>query len=129
MSHTDCTNTDTQQLEIFQVDSRPVVVATTRTDISSNAGFLALGKIDRKLKLVSSISACFTDAVILRQKRAKCAARFQHSLNDLLAQRVFQIGLGYEDGLDANEGARGSYSNDFFLGAAADFGKMLALVP
>lgn len=108
MKHTECFEENNRRIELFQVDSRPVIVTATRTDISSNAGFLAFGKIDRKLKLISTISSCFTDAEILRRKRAKGAAKFQHSLNDLLAQRVFQIGLGYEDGLDANDLRRDS---------------------
>lgn len=103
MQQTECYEESTRQIELFQVESRPVIVTATRTDISSNAGFLAFGKINRKLKLISAISSCFTDAEILRRKHASCPARFQHSLNDLLAQRVFQIGLGYEDGLDAND--------------------------
>lgn len=108
MQHTECFDIHTHQTEIFQVESRPVIVAATRTDITSNAGFLAFGKIDRKLQMISAVSSCFTDAENLRRKSAKCEAKFKHSLKDLLAQRVFQIGLGYEDGLDANDWRRDS---------------------
>jgi hypothetical protein len=103
MEPTDCQPLPTEQIEIFQVKSKPVVLSETKTVISSNAGFLVLGAIDRKMKLIDSLTSCFRDGQKKRLRSVSDEDRIQHSLRDLLCQRSYQIALGYEDGLDADE--------------------------
>lgn len=103
MQQTDCELIPTEQIEIFQVKNKPVVVCETRTEVSSNTGFLVLGVIDRKCKLTDSMTDCFQDAFKNRMKSVSEEGRIEHSLRDLLTQRVYQIALGYEDGIDAND--------------------------
>lgn len=103
MEQTDCNSLPTEQTEIFQVKNKPVIVSGTRTDISSNAGFLVLGAIDRKMKLIDSVMPCFQGAQKNRIESVRDEERIEHSLRDLLCQRVFQMALGYEDGVDADD--------------------------
>jgi hypothetical protein len=103
MNQTDCNQVSTQQIEIFQVKNKPVIVTETKTDVSSNGGFLVLGAIDRELKLIDSVMPCFQGAQRNRQKSVKDENRIEHSLRNLMCQRVFQMALGYEDGLDADD--------------------------
>ena len=103
MEQTDCNSPSTDQIEIFQVKNKPVIVSETRTEISSNAGFLVLGGIDRRLKLIDSVVDCLSDARKNRLGAVADERRIEHSLRDLLCQRVYQMALGYEDGLDADD--------------------------
>ena len=103
MEQTDCHSLPTDQFEIFQVKNKPVIISETKTEVYSNAGFLVLGAIDRKLKLIDSMTECFRDAKKNRLESVMDEDRIEHSLRDLLCQRVFQMALGYEDGLDAND--------------------------
>lgn len=72
-------------------------------DLSSNGGFLALGKIDSEMGLIDGVLDSFKDGLKHRLAAVKQEKNIQHSFVDLLKQRVYQIALGYEDGLDAND--------------------------
>lgn len=63
------------------------------TPISSDGGAPLLAQVDRKLKLVDSLAQALKDH---RDSRYT-----DHSLADLIRQRIFQIALGYEDCNDA----------------------------
>jgi Transposase DDE domain group 1 len=78
-------------------------VEETSLDLSSNGGFLALGKIDSEMGLISGVLDSFKDGLKHRLDGVKQEKNIQHSFVDLLKQRVYQIALGYEDGLDAND--------------------------
>jgi Transposase DDE domain group 1 len=62
---------------------------------SSDGGAVLLKAADRHYGLVDELAACLRDA---RQ-----AGKIDHSLRELLAQRVFSIACGYAD---ANDSAR-----------------------
>ncbi|MFQ5544078.1 MAG: IS1380 family transposase [Nitrospiria bacterium] len=91
-----------ESFELFKVKNKPVVVSQTRLDLSSNAGFLAVSKVERQMGLIDSLLGCFEGARHKRGRQVKDHSRIQHDLFDLLKQRVFQMALGYEDGIDAN---------------------------
>lgn len=57
--------------------------------MSSDAGVLLLGQVDRRLKLVQRLAECFDDR--------RDARLITHRLPELLAQRVYGLALGYED--------------------------------
>lgn len=63
--------------------------------ISSNAGALLLGQLDKGLELIGRFALCFTDRRDMRF--------VEHRLETLLGQRVFALALGYEDLNDHDE--------------------------
>ncbi len=77
------------------VERKSVVAAFDGGAITSNAGALLLGQLDRGLGLVRRFSGCFTD---------RRDPRFvEHRLETLLGQRIFGLALGYEDLNDHDE--------------------------
>jgi len=60
--------------------------------ITSDAGALLLRETDRRIGLIDAITGCITDS--------RDPAKTTHDLRTLLAQRIFAIALGYEDGND-----------------------------
>jgi len=77
------------------VERRAVVAGFDGGEITSNAGALLLGQVDRGLGLIRRFAECFTDR---RDPRY-----VEHRLETLLAQRVFGLVLGYEDLNDHDE--------------------------
>ena len=57
--------------------------------MSSDGGALLLQAADRALDLTGRMAACFSD----HRNPARC----EHSLHDLVAQRLYGLALGYED--------------------------------
>lgn len=77
----------------------PIAGSTIRADfeggaLSSDFGALLLRGIDRQIGLTERLAAAIQD------KRHQ--SYIDHPLRDLLAQRIYQIALGYADGNDAN---------------------------
>jgi hypothetical protein len=77
----------------------PVDGLTVRADfdggaMSSDFGPLILRGIDQQIGLTKRLAQAIDDQ--------RHASYVTHPLRDLLAQRIFQIGCGYEDGNDAN---------------------------
>jgi hypothetical protein len=83
---TDCTPT---LFEFEAVERRTAVAAFDGGDITSNAGALLLGQVDRGLGLVHRFAACFTDR--------RDARLVEHRVETLVGQRIFGLALGYED--------------------------------
>ena len=63
--------------------------------LTSDAGALLLGAVDRSLGLVTRFAGCFSDA--------RAPGRTVHAVETLVGQRVFGMALGYEDLLDHDE--------------------------
>ena len=57
--------------------------------ITSDAGGLLLREVEKRTKIVERFAACFTDH--------RDAERIQHTVRELVAQRVYGLVLGYED--------------------------------
>ena len=89
---TECTPT---LFEFEAVERRAVVAGFDGGDITSNAGALLLGQVDRGLGLMRRFAACFTD------RRNPCFV--EHQVETLVGQRVFGLALGYEDLNDHDE--------------------------
>ncbi len=77
----------------FQQNSKPVVAAFDLAHASSDGGAILLKAIDRRLGLTERLAVCATE---WRQP-----GKVQHSLLELLRQRVFGLALGYADCNDA----------------------------
>jgi Transposase DDE domain group 1 len=81
--------------EFEAVERRAVVAGFDGGDITSNAGALLLGQVDRGLGLMRRFAACFTD---------RRNPRFvEHRVETLVGQRVFGLALGHEDLNDHDE--------------------------
>jgi hypothetical protein len=78
--------------EIF---GKPVVAQFDQREGSSDGGAVLLKAADRHYRLVDELTACLRDP---RQ-----ASKVDHTLHELVAQRVFSIACGYPD---ANDSAR-----------------------
>jgi hypothetical protein len=89
---TECTP---KRFEFEAVARRAVVACFDGGDITSNAGALVLGQVDRGLGLMRRFAACFTD---------RRDPRFvEHQVETLVGQRIFGLALGYEDLVDHDE--------------------------
>jgi hypothetical protein len=77
------------------VEGRQVVAAFDGGDNTSDAGALLLGATDRAIGLVRRFAACFADG--------RAQAQVEHTVEAMVAQRVFGIALGYEDVVDHDQ--------------------------
>jgi len=77
------------------VERKSVVAGFDGGALTSNAGALLLGCLDKGLGLIRRFAGCFTDR---RDPRY-----VEHRLETLVGQRVFALALGYEDLNDHDE--------------------------
>ncbi len=85
-SKTDCNE---QRLLFQDLGTRKVVADFSGGTLSSDAGVLLLREVDAGLGLSKSLAQCFSD---LRQQHF-----VDHSVQQMVAQRVYGLALGYED--------------------------------
>ena len=83
----------TQCLLFPGIFRKPVVAQFDQREGSSDGGAVLLKAADRHYGLVEELSAC------LRDQRQ--AGKVDHTLQELVAQRVFSIACGYPDGNDS----------------------------
>lgn len=69
--------------------SRQVVASFDGGAMTSDAGALLLRSTDRRIGLLSRLASCFTD--FRKQERV------EHSVAEMVAQRVYALALGYSD--------------------------------
>jgi len=74
------------------VDGRKVVACFDGGAMTSDAGGLLLGAVDRVVGLVDRLAHCFADG--------RCPELIEHEVRTLVGQRVFALALGYEDLID-----------------------------
>ncbi len=79
----------TKQFEFPHVKSRQVIANFKGGSVSSDAGLLLVSQADKQLGLLKAVAKAIPD------KRDQ--SKVQHSIEDMLRQRVFGISLGYED--------------------------------
>ena len=88
--------------EFEPVERKKVVAGFDGGTITSDAGALLLGRLDRGLGLIRRMAACFTDR---RDPRL-----LEHTVETLVGKRVFGLALGYEDLNDHDHAGRcGAY--------------------
>src|SRR3954471_18843927 len=83
---TDC---NTVYLDFPMLGSRQVLADFDGGDISSDGGALLLRETERLTGVIRQFAACFTDH--------RNPDLTEHSAEDLIAQRVYALALGYED--------------------------------
>ena len=82
-------------LEFEPLGKRKVVAEFSANPISSDGGGLLLRQVDRISGICQRLAACFQD------KRSP--GRIEHTIEELLRQRLFGIALGYEDLVDHDD--------------------------
>jgi hypothetical protein len=83
---TDCSGA---QLEFQGLGSRQIVGAFSGVQVTSDAGGLLLREVETTRQIVSRFAACFADH--------RKPELIEHSVLELVGQRVFGLCLGYED--------------------------------
>ncbi len=83
------TECKTKQIEFQEAGKREVIGRFDGGMITSNGGGLLLREADRRFKIIERFSDCFTDYRDLRY--------IEHTVKELIAQRVNGLALGYED--------------------------------
>ena len=83
---THCTTTE---LRFQDLGSRPVVASFSGGTVTSDAGGLLLREVEAKFRFIEHFARCFTDH--------RDPDLVEHSLVELLKQRIFGLCLGYED--------------------------------
>jgi len=81
--------------ELFPVSNKQIELSFTGYDISSDGGLLLLREVENQMGLINRISNCITDN---RDQRY-----VDHTIREMLTQRVFQIAAGYEDCNDCDD--------------------------
>jgi len=89
---TDC---NPQQLEFQGVTRRTLVASFDGGTLTSDGGLLLLGEVDRRRGILGRFAACFKDT----RKRNLV----EHSVEELLRQRILGLALAYEDLNDHDE--------------------------
>jgi hypothetical protein len=100
-------NSNPEQLRFASIPAHSVRADFAGGGLSSDLGPVLLRGVDLQIGLTKRIAAALPDR--------RHASYISHTYHDLLAQRIYQIGCGYEDGNDSN-----SLRHDpiFKLGAA-----------
>lgn len=91
---TDCS---TARFEFGAVEGRRIEARFDGGAMTSDAGALLLGRVDKALGLVERLAGCFVDR--------RDPLLIEHAVATLVGQRVFGLALGYED-LDDHDALR-----------------------
>jgi len=84
-----CDDANATYLDFPVLGSRQVIAAFDGGDISSDGGSLLLRKAEGLTAIIQQFAACFTDY--------RDPELIEHPLEDLIAQRIYGLALGYED--------------------------------
>ena len=83
------TECNTERLDFQPLATREVRGMFDGGAITSDAGALLLREVEAKLGVIERFADCFTDH--------RDAERIEHTVGQLIAQRVYGLALGYED--------------------------------
>ena len=83
---TDCKS---KQIEFQELGARKVIGKFNGGTITSDGGGLLLREINRRTNILKNFSQCFTDY--------HNPDIIEHTVGQLVSQRVFGLALGYED--------------------------------
>ncbi len=81
--------------DLFPVAGKQVELSFSGDQISSDGGLLLLREVENQLGLIEILSDCITDH---RDQRY-----IDHTIKEMLTQRIFQIAAGYEDCNDCDD--------------------------
>lgn len=83
------TECNASYLDFPMLGSRQILADFNGGDITSDGGALLLRKTEQLTAIIQQFAACFTDH--------RNPDLIEHPLNDLVAQRVYALALGYDD--------------------------------
>ena len=83
------TECNAREFDFQALGSRAVTARFDGGAITSDAGGLLLREVEAKTGILRRFAACFTDH--------RDPERVEHTVDELLAQRIFALALGYED--------------------------------
>ena len=109
-------NCNAERIEFAPLKRRAVEAAFEGGDISSDAGVLLLRKLDRRLGLLDAVARVLTDP--------RDPERIEHTVGEMLKQRVFGLVQGYEDLNDHT-----TLRNDVLMQTACERDTALASAP
>jgi hypothetical protein len=87
-------NSTSQRLAFSSISGKEVTGVFDEHRVTSDAGVLLLREVDRHIKLMDAL----VDAIV----DSRHPSYVRHEIYEMLAQRVFQIGLGYNDANDCD---------------------------
>jgi hypothetical protein len=87
-------NRISEQLVFSSVSGKKVTAVFDDHRVTSDAGVLALREIEQRIRLLDAL----TDAIV----DSRHSSYVRHKVWEILAQRVFQIALGYDDANDCD---------------------------
>jgi hypothetical protein len=77
------------QFSFGRVKSRKVIVNFQGGTLTSDAGLVLIAELDKKRQITSGFAGCFRDH--------RSPKRIEHTLDSLIAQRIYGLIQGYED--------------------------------
>ncbi|MGB5197451.1 MAG: transposase, partial [Candidatus Deferrimicrobium sp.] len=83
---TECTQ---ERFDFHPLNRRDVVARFDGGEITSDAGALLLREVERRTGILRQLSGCFID-----HRRPDL---IEHSVFELLSQRIYGLAMGYED--------------------------------
>ena len=83
---TECTP---KQLELQGLGNRKIIVSNDGEVSTSDGGLILLQQIEKNYKIIERLSRCFRDA--------RKPVKVEHTVVQLLSQRIFGLCQGYED--------------------------------
>ena len=89
------TQCNQESFEFHPLNQRQVVGRFDGGAITTDAGGLLLRKVEKRPGLVARLAGCFRDY--------RAAGQVEHTVRELVAQRVYGLALGYEDLNDHEE--------------------------
>jgi len=76
-------------MQFQNLGNREVIAQFDGGKISSDGGGILLREVEKLTNIIEGFSACFTDY--------RAPERVEHTVEELVSQRVYGIALGYED--------------------------------
>ncbi len=86
---TECTS---KTLQFSSLSRKKILADFSGGRLTSDGGALLLREANRRIGLIDALAACITDP--------REPAKIKHDVKTMLAQRIYGIALGYEDGND-----------------------------
>jgi hypothetical protein len=87
-------NGESQKAVIRPDFNRAIIIDCQGATITSDVGFLLMREIDERFKIISPMGDCLEDL--------RSSTHSKHSLVQMIRQRIYQLGAGYEDCNDAD---------------------------
>lgn len=79
-----------EQFNFVRVKGKKVIANFKGGTLTSDGGLVLIAELDKKRQITNRFADCFNDH--------RCQGYIEHSVTDLIAQRIYGLIQGYEDG-------------------------------